>query len=178
MQYVNTCPTIPDPITVDPVCDSEEDIWSHAAFPEMVPNFASPPDIPESSNFSEHQTDNFEANRFFNLLYSSSKPAYEGCSTETELSINMKMLATKANYGLSEGAYNASKKLVADLGMGYQRIDVCVGGCMIYYGCDESMTVCRFYSEPRYLIQDAQKVLHRTNEMREVRCFTYRLYRD
>ncbi|CAM8905895.1 unnamed protein product [Rhodiola kirilowii] len=24
--------------------------------------------------------------------------------------------------------------------MGYQRIDVCIDGCMIYYGCDESMT--------------------------------------
>ncbi|KAL9673143.1 hypothetical protein QQ045_029396 [Rhodiola kirilowii] len=34
--------------------------------------------------------------------------------------------------------------------MGYQRIDVCVGGCIIYYDCDESMTVCRFCSEPRY----------------------------
>ncbi|KAL9680330.1 hypothetical protein QQ045_018208 [Rhodiola kirilowii] len=108
---------------------------------------------------------------FFNLLNSSSEPAYEGCTTETELSINMKMLATKANYGFSKGAFNAicgtmknliggenkipssfkqSKKLVADLGMGYQWIDVGVGGCIIYYGCDESMTVCRFCSKPRY----------------------------
>ncbi|CAM8943456.1 unnamed protein product [Rhodiola kirilowii] len=151
MQYVNTYPTIPHPSTIDPIIDSEEENSTHdnAAFPEIVHDFASPADIPESSTFGEHQTKNFEANRFFNLLNSCSNPAYEGCTTETELSINMKMLATKANYGLSEGAFNVvcgtmknliggenkipssfkqSKKLVADLGMGYQRIDVCVGG--------------------------------------------------
>ncbi|KAL9690324.1 hypothetical protein QQ045_010721 [Rhodiola kirilowii] len=106
MQYVNTCPTIPEPTTIDRVLDSKEEIWSHTAFPEMVPNFASPADIPESSNFGEHQSKNLEANRFFNLLNSSSEPASEGCTTETELSINMKMLVTKAHYGLSEGAFN------------------------------------------------------------------------
>ncbi|CAM8972027.1 unnamed protein product [Rhodiola kirilowii] len=139
----------------------------------MVPDIATTDDIPESSNYIEHQTNNFEASRFFNLLNSCGEPAYKGCTTETELSINMKILATKANYGLSEGAFNAvygmmknligggggnkipssfkeSKKLVSDLGMGYQRIDVCVGGCVIYYGCDESLTVCHFCSERRY----------------------------
>ncbi|CAM8959030.1 unnamed protein product [Rhodiola kirilowii] len=146
-------------------------IWSHASFAEMFPDFASPNDIPQWSNFGEQQIQNVEVNRFFNLLNSSSEPAYKGCTTETELSINMKMLATKANYGFSEGAFNAmcgtmkiligggnkipssfkqSKKLLADLGMGYKRIDVCVGGCMIYYGYDKSMTVCHFCSKPRY----------------------------
>ncbi|CAM8956053.1 unnamed protein product [Rhodiola kirilowii] len=48
----------------------------------------------------------------------------------------------KSNWGENNipSSFKQSKKLVADLGMGYQRIDVCVGGCMIYYGCDESMT--------------------------------------
>ncbi|CAM8990577.1 unnamed protein product [Rhodiola kirilowii] len=163
IEYVNNYPTIPHPITVDPVLDCEEENSTH--------DHGSPADIPDLSNFGEHQTENFQAKRFFNLLNSCSDPAYEGCTTETELSINMKMLATKATYGLSEGAFNAvcgmmknliggennipssfkqSKKLVADLGMGYQRIDICVGGCMIYYGCDESMTVCRICSESRY----------------------------
>ncbi|KAL9677352.1 hypothetical protein QQ045_005581 [Rhodiola kirilowii] len=166
IQFVNSCPTIPDP-----VIDSQDEILGHDAFPDMVPDSANPNNIPESSNFGEQQIENVEANIFFNLLNSSYEPAYEGCTTKTELSINMKMLATKANYGFSEGAFNAicgtmknliggenkipssfkqSKKLVADLRMGYQRIDVCIGGCMIYYGCDKSMTVCRFCSEPRY----------------------------
>ncbi|KAL9677038.1 hypothetical protein QQ045_005264 [Rhodiola kirilowii] len=98
IEYVNNYPTIPHPITVDPVLDSEEENSTH--------DHGSPADIPESSNFGEHQTENFEANKFFNLLNSCSNPAYEGCTTETELSINMKMLATKATYGLSEGAFN------------------------------------------------------------------------
>ncbi|KAL9679112.1 hypothetical protein QQ045_016967 [Rhodiola kirilowii] len=73
----------------------------------MVPDFGSPNDIPESSNFSDQQIENVKANRFYNLLILSLEPAYEGCTTETEISINMKMLATKANYGFSEGAFNA-----------------------------------------------------------------------
>ncbi|CAM8920790.1 unnamed protein product [Rhodiola kirilowii] len=109
MEYVNNYSTIPHPITVDPVFDSEEEnsTHDHAASADIVYDVASHADIPESSNFGEHQTENFEANRFFNLLNSCSDPAYEGCTTETELSINMKMLATKASYGLSEGAFNA-----------------------------------------------------------------------
>ncbi|CAM8929118.1 unnamed protein product [Rhodiola kirilowii] len=163
MQYANTVPTVPEPTGFYPVLDTEEQIWTDEAFPTD--------DIPESSNYNENLTDNFEANKFYNLLNSCGEPAYSGCTTDTELSINMKMLATKATYGLSEGAFNAvcgtmknliggenkipysfkeSKKLVSDLGMGYIRIDVCVGGCMIYYGCDESLTECRFCSQRRY----------------------------
>ncbi|KAL9683795.1 hypothetical protein QQ045_021220 [Rhodiola kirilowii] len=124
--------------------------------------------IPDETHLNYQQYENPEANRFFNLLNSCSEPAYEGCTTETELSINMKMLATKANYGFSEGAFNAicgtmknmiggenkipasfkqAKKLVSDLGMGYKRIDVCVAGCLIYYGEDESLTNYRICSE-------------------------------
>ncbi|CAM8994578.1 unnamed protein product [Rhodiola kirilowii] len=91
IQYVNTSPTLPESTTIYQVLDSKEESWSHEAFPEMIPNFASPVDITESSNLGEHQTENFEANRFFNLLNSSLEPAYEGCTTETEFSINMKM---------------------------------------------------------------------------------------
>ncbi|KAL9673904.1 hypothetical protein QQ045_030167 [Rhodiola kirilowii] len=106
IHYGNTSSTIPEPNTSCPDLDSEEESRSHAAFPEMFPEFASPADFLDSSNYGEHQTENFDANRFFNLLNSSSEPAYKGCTTETELSINMKMLATKTNYGLSEGAFN------------------------------------------------------------------------
>ncbi|CAM8882328.1 unnamed protein product [Rhodiola kirilowii] len=109
MEYVNNYSTIPHPITVDPVLDSEEgnSTHDHAASPDIVYDFSSHADIPKSSNFGEHQTENFEATRFFNLLNSCSDPVYEGCTTETELSINMKMLATKVSHGLSEGAFNA-----------------------------------------------------------------------
>ncbi|CAM8978362.1 unnamed protein product [Rhodiola kirilowii] len=148
--YINNYYIIPHPIT-DPVFDYEEQNENHDEAPSRNIVHESHADIPESSN---------------------SDPAYEGCTTETQLSINMKMLATKASYGLSEGAFNAvcgmmknligggennipssfrqSKKLVAYLGMGYQWIDVCVRGCMIYYGCDESITACCICSEPRY----------------------------
>ncbi|CAM8943732.1 unnamed protein product [Rhodiola kirilowii] len=169
--YANTSPAVPEPPTFYPILDTYVQNSTDEAFSEMVPDIGTTDDIPDSSNYNAHQTDNCEANRFFNILNSCGEPAYSGCTTETELSINIKMLATKANYGLSEGAFNAvcgtmknlvggenkipssfkdAKKLVADLGIGYRRIDVCVKGCMIYYGCDESLTVCRFCSERRY----------------------------
>ncbi|KAL9672200.1 hypothetical protein QQ045_028450 [Rhodiola kirilowii] len=107
IEYENTSATILDPSTYEQINDFGEDIWSHAASPYMDTDFDSHPDIPELSNYGEHRAGNFEANRFFNLLHSSSEPSYKGYTTETELSINMKMLATKANYGLSKGAFNA-----------------------------------------------------------------------
>ncbi|CAM8944359.1 unnamed protein product [Rhodiola kirilowii] len=47
IQYVDSCSTIPDPSAVDPIIDSQNEFQSHDAFPDMVPDFASPNDIPK-----------------------------------------------------------------------------------------------------------------------------------
>ncbi|CAM8923732.1 unnamed protein product [Rhodiola kirilowii] len=99
--YAYACPNVLDPSTVDPFFTSHHDIFGHAGIRDMVHDFSTPNDIPKSSNIGDQQIENAEANRFFDLLNSSSEPAYEGCTTETELSINIKMLATKANYRFS-----------------------------------------------------------------------------
>ncbi|CAM8923526.1 unnamed protein product [Rhodiola kirilowii] len=114
---------------------------------------------------------NETAQSFYDLISASTNPAYEGCTTENELSSHMKLLQTKADYGLSVSTYdsicdyvqslancenrmptsfNHSKRLVSDLGMAYQRIDLCVNGCMIYYAESEGMTTCTFCGEDRY----------------------------
>ncbi|KAL9687164.1 hypothetical protein QQ045_031562 [Rhodiola kirilowii] len=126
-----------------------------------VPNYA--PDLPDEPNEI--------AMEFYNLFKSTCDPAYEGCTTETELSMHMKLLQTKTDYNLSEAAYNSicqilqgladsdnrlpklfsqSKKIIKDLAMGYQRIDVCGNGCLIYYAESESLTNCTFCGESRY----------------------------
>ncbi|KAL9675553.1 hypothetical protein QQ045_003755 [Rhodiola kirilowii] len=127
-----------------------------------VPNYT--PDLPDEPNEI--------AMEFYNLFKSSCDPAYEGCTTETELSMHMKLLQTKTDYNLSEAAYNSicqilqglvdsdnrlpksfsqSKKIIKDLAMGYQRIDdVCENGCLIYYDESESLTNCTFCCESRY----------------------------
>ncbi|KAL9663276.1 hypothetical protein QQ045_028115 [Rhodiola kirilowii] len=126
-----------------------------------VPNHD--PDLPEEANEI--------AREFYSLFKSSCDPAYEGCTTETELSFHMKLLQTKTDYNLSESAYNSicqliqrladcenrlpksfshSKKFIKDLGMGYERIDVCENGCMIYYTEADSLTVCTFCGESRF----------------------------
>ncbi|CAM8912231.1 unnamed protein product [Rhodiola kirilowii] len=140
-------------------------------FQNMITDVAGPswdvpnhdPDIPEVANEI--------AREFYSLFKSSCDPAYEGCTTETELSFHMKLLQTKTDYNLSESAYNSicqliqrladcenrlpksfshSKKFIKDLGMGYERIDVCENGCMIYYAEAESLTVCKFCGESRF----------------------------
>ncbi|KAL9683072.1 hypothetical protein QQ045_014886 [Rhodiola kirilowii] len=75
-------------------------------------------------------------------------------------------------------SFKQSKKLVADLGMGYQWIVVCVSGCMIYYGCDESMTVQRFCSEPGYhpprCVETSSSYQRHAREMTCIAWFTLR----
>ncbi|CAM8892135.1 unnamed protein product [Rhodiola kirilowii] len=114
---------------------------------------------------------NVAAQHFYQLFNASCNPAYEGCTTETELSMHMKLLQTKSDYGMSTAAYDficdimqslancdnriptsfsQSKTLLHDLGMGCKRIDLCVNGCMIYYAEDESLTNCRFCAEARF----------------------------
>ncbi|KAL9667674.1 hypothetical protein QQ045_002038 [Rhodiola kirilowii] len=114
---------------------------------------------------------NEDASKFYDLFQSSCQPVFEGCTSETQLSISMKLLQTKTDHGLSEAAYDSlcgtinnlldcdnrmpksfreTKRLVSDLGMGFIRIDVCISGCMIYYGEDESMTQCPHCKEARY----------------------------
>ncbi|CAM8999975.1 unnamed protein product [Rhodiola kirilowii] len=128
-------------------------------------DWANPP--PET----DHEDPNPAAHRFYEMFCASNTPAYEGCTTETELSSHMKLLQTKADYGLSVPAYNSicdylqslancdnriptsfnhSKKVVNDLGMGYTRIDLCVNGCMIYYAEAEGLSNCTFCREDRY----------------------------
>ncbi|CAM8940897.1 unnamed protein product [Rhodiola kirilowii] len=130
---------------------------------------------------------NETAQSFYDLISASTNPAYEGCTTETELSSHMKLLQTKADYGLSVSAYdsicdyvqslancenrmptsfNHSKKIVSDLGMGYQRIDLCVNGCMIYYAESESMITCNFCEEDRYQPGASESTSHYTRVAR------------
>ncbi|KAL9669472.1 hypothetical protein QQ045_007019 [Rhodiola kirilowii] len=79
------------------------------------------------------------ASQLYELFKSSCEPVFEGCTSETQLSIVMKMLQIKTDHGLSEAAYDSicttignlvdcenrmpttfrqTKKLVSGLGMG------------------------------------------------------------
>ncbi|KAL9690725.1 hypothetical protein QQ045_011133 [Rhodiola kirilowii] len=155
-------------LLISPVIDQET---VDSQFQNMIADVAGPSwDVPNNASTLPHEPNEI-ARKFYNLFKSSCDPAYEGCTTETELSMHMKLLQTKTDYNLSEAAYNSicqiiqsladsnnrlpksfsqSKKFVKDLDMGYTRIDVCENGCMIYYAEFESLTVCPFCDESRY----------------------------
>ncbi|CAM9000576.1 unnamed protein product [Rhodiola kirilowii] len=157
--YVDLPSRVIDPETVD------------SQFHNMIADVAGPSwDVPNNVSTLPDEPSEIARN-FYNLFKSSCDPAIEGCTTETELSMHMKLLQIKTDYNLSEAAYNSicqiiqslagsnnrlpksfshSKTFVKDLDMGYTRIDVCENGCMIYYAEFESLTICTFCGASRY----------------------------
>ncbi|KAL9674721.1 hypothetical protein QQ045_002920 [Rhodiola kirilowii] len=140
-------------------------------FDDMICDMAGPCNTYNQPESVEPEEQSEVASELYELFKFSCEPVFEGCTSETQLSIVMKMLQIKTDHGLSEAAYASicttignlldcehrmpttfrqTKKLVSGLGMGYTRIDVCVNGCMIDYGEDENLSICRFCGEPRY----------------------------
>ncbi|KAL9684393.1 hypothetical protein QQ045_021829 [Rhodiola kirilowii] len=102
-----------------------------------VPNYA--PDLPDEPNEI--------AMAFYNLFKSSCDPTYEEAAYNSICQI-LQGLADSDNR--LPKSFNQSKKIIKDLAMGYQRIDVCENGCLIYYAESESLTNCTFCGESRY----------------------------
>jgi hypothetical protein len=120
---------------------------------------------------------NAEAQRFFKLLKDTNTPLFED-STESKLTVCIKLLGLKSNYLVPELAmdliaklcfvttpmsfrgdlpqtYYEAKQLVSKLGLGVKRIDCCINGCMLFYDnefgvSDGDLLECKFCQEPRY----------------------------
>ncbi|WJX83272.1 hypothetical protein P8452_65944 [Trifolium repens] len=120
---------------------------------------------------------NAEAQRFFQLLKDTNTPLFED-STESKLTVCIKLLGLKSNYLVPELAmdliaklcfvttpmsfrgdlpqtYYEAKQLVSKLGLGVKRIDCCINGCMLFYDnefgvSDGDLLECKFCQEPRY----------------------------
>jgi hypothetical protein len=50
---------------------------------------------------------NEEAERFFEMLKAAQTPLWDGCSKYSTLSASLTLLSLKAEYGFSEGCFNA-----------------------------------------------------------------------
>ncbi|PNX83399.1 hypothetical protein L195_g039441, partial [Trifolium pratense] len=120
---------------------------------------------------------NAEAQRFFNLLKETNEPLFEG-STDSKLTVCVRLIGLKSQYLVSELAmdliaklvldttpipfrgdlpqtYYEAKQLVSKLGLGVKRIDCCIKGCMLFYNkefgiSDGDLVECKFCQEPRY----------------------------
>ncbi|KAI5350695.1 hypothetical protein L3X38_003586 [Prunus dulcis] len=110
--------------------------------------------------------DNYER-----LLHEAQQPLYDGCTDFTVLTVVVELLhckvdsqwtnkcfdrmleikrrmCPKPNY-LPE-SYNACKKMLRGLGLGYENIHACINDCVLFYKEHEKKDKCPFCNEPRY----------------------------
>jgi predicted amino acid-binding ACT domain protein len=138
------------------------------------------PEIIDQLEGNIEEPPNREAKKFYDLLHSSQRPLWEGCVSHSELSMVVKMLTIKAEGNISQQSFNdtlqamkegmpkdnllvpnnyKAKKLVSKLGMGSEKIDCCIEGCMLYYKDDLLLKECRFCHAPRYKVcKDGKEV--------------------
>ena len=114
---------------------------------------------------------NSDAQKFYDLLKAAEEPLYEGCETHTPLSAVSQLLNIKSEYNLSVNCFNRilevvkeflpkdaklpkdfykTRQMVRSLGLGYEKIDVCINGCMIYFKENKDRTECVYCHHPRF----------------------------
>jgi len=96
---------------------------------------------------------------------------WNGCTNHSKLSAVAQVFTIKSDHGLSETGYDkfiewarsilpegnslkenfyAVKSMMKPLGLGYQKIDMCLNFCMLYYLENAEMTECMTYGHSRY----------------------------
>ncbi|XP_042388266.1 uncharacterized protein LOC121980336 isoform X2 [Zingiber officinale] len=109
--------------------------------------------------------------KFQEVLSAVDEPLWAGCDTHTKLSLTARLLNVKSESNLSEDYFNkfiqtikealprdnilpndfySMKKLIKELGLPVERIDVCRDGCMLYWGDNADADVCKFCNQDRY----------------------------
>jgi len=114
---------------------------------------------------------NTDAARFFDLLKDSDEPLWDGCTNHNKLSAVAHVFTIKLDHGLSEAGYDkiiewarsilpegnrlkenfyTAKSMMKPLGLGYQKIDICLNFCVLYYLENAKMTECMTCGYSRY----------------------------
>ncbi|KAK2455713.1 hypothetical protein QL285_003139 [Trifolium repens] len=118
-------------------------------------------DLSEDQNLEEDP--NPSASNFYTLLRDADEPLWVGCHKHTKLSAVTQLLNLKSELNMSESCYDRmiviiksmlpeteklqenfyrSKKMVKDLGLGYEKIDACPNHCMLYERENKDPKVC------------------------------------
>ncbi|XP_073047517.1 uncharacterized protein [Primulina eburnea] len=127
-------------------------------------------EIGSSSENKHGEEPNDEAKKFYRLLKDSEQPTYPGCDT-SKLSVLVKLLHIKSigrwsndsfdmllqllkqilpiGSNLPESYYD-SKKIIKDLGLSYQKIDVCKNDCMLYWKEEDKSNMCKICGASRW----------------------------
>ncbi|XP_027933729.1 uncharacterized protein LOC114189213 [Vigna unguiculata] len=122
-------------------------------------------------NSEVEEDPNPSAAKFYNLLRDVDEPLWDGCKKHSKLSATTQLLNLKSEFSMSVNCYDRmisiiksmlpeserlpenlcrSKKMVSELGLGYEKIDACPNHCMLYYKENSDKKVCSICKEPRF----------------------------
>ncbi|XP_058767341.1 uncharacterized protein LOC131641034 [Vicia villosa] len=131
----------------------------------------------EPEDFGGEELPNEEAQKFYQLLNEMNTPLFDG-SSESKLSMCVRLLAAKSNWNVPDQCleffvkmmldstamkdnlpttFYEAKKLVSKLGLRVRKIDCCINGCMLFYDNefgtqDGLLEECKFCMSPRYKV--------------------------
>ena len=114
---------------------------------------------------------NPKAQKFFDMLSAMNKELLPGCQKHSQESLVARMLNMKEEHHMSqrefddiaplikevvpnenlmtENFYNV-KKMVKGLGLPVEKIHCCNNGCMLFWGEDNDLTICKICGHQRY----------------------------
>ena len=155
-------------------CHSEDEM--ETMFRDLFPqghNVFSEDEIRVNSTTHEKRAEdpNYDAAKFYRLLDDFSTPLYEGARS-SKLSAVLNLLHIKTmgrwsnesftmllqylknellpeNVDIPNNFYEA-KKCIRDLGLSYEKFDVCINDCMLFWKDDALLNECRICNTPRW----------------------------
>ena len=157
------------PNSIQNSCDAQPTSESvENAYHSMVMDAAGPDFNP---NEISDEPPNPKAQKFFDMLSAVNKELWTGCQNHLQLSLVARMLNMKAEHHMSQrefddisqlikevvpdenlvtdNFYNA-KRLVRGLGLLVEKIHCCYNGCMLFWGEDNDITICKICGHQRY----------------------------
>ncbi|KAG8374542.1 hypothetical protein BUALT_Bualt10G0006000 [Buddleja alternifolia] len=151
---------VTEPLITQENYDSFREMVTDAAGPEFDWNTRDEPEAPNPT-----------AQKIFKMKDAANSPLWPGCEDYSELSALSELLNIKSESNLSEGHFNrflkafgrmlpkghklpdsfySSKKVVAPLGLGVDKIDACENDCMLYWKDDKELRECKICHHPRF----------------------------
>jgi hypothetical protein len=129
--------------------------------------------------------------KFYNFLNDANKPLYEGCTEYTKFSAIVDLYNLKCMGGWSNNSFtwlleilnkmlpsDASlpkntyevKKYMRELGLGYEKIPVCVNGCMLFWKDNENAENCKVCGKSKWTqnkdgVESSQKLKRKPKQV-------------
>ncbi|XP_050379594.1 uncharacterized protein LOC126796922 [Argentina anserina] len=153
--------------SMNPITELIHDSFPY--YPGYDPHAVDDPTTDGEPTFSDVVDDDYE--KYDRLLQEAQTPLYDG-STETVLSAVLKAMQLKVDNGLSDKSINdictyikdllppghifplnmqRIKKILKDIGLGYETIDACEYNCVLFYKDNKSLHYCPKCLTPRWM---------------------------